>query len=77
VIVLLQQGKPLPEKYRFILFEDKRKVELGWKGKTRDVCATMLPFQSLEQIGEPRTETQLQEELFDRRSRQLRGWTHK
>jgi site-specific DNA-methyltransferase (adenine-specific)/adenine-specific DNA-methyltransferase len=21
---LIQQGKPLPEKYRFILFEDKR-----------------------------------------------------
>lgn len=45
---LIQQGKPLPEKYRFILFEDKREVELVWNGKTRDVCTTVLPFQSLE-----------------------------
>ena len=26
-------GKPLPEKYRFMLFEDKREVELVWNGK--------------------------------------------
>jgi hypothetical protein len=38
---LIQQGKPLPEKYRFILFEDKREVELVWNGKTRDVCTTV------------------------------------
>lgn len=31
---LIQQGKALPEKYRFILFEDKREVELVWNGKT-------------------------------------------
>jgi hypothetical protein len=24
----------LPEKYRFLLFEDKREVELVWNGKT-------------------------------------------
>jgi hypothetical protein len=45
---LIQQGKALPEKYRFILFEDKREVELVWNGKTRDVCTTVLPFQTLE-----------------------------
>jgi site-specific DNA-methyltransferase (adenine-specific)/adenine-specific DNA-methyltransferase len=28
LFALIQQGKPLPEKYRFILFEDKREVEL-------------------------------------------------
>jgi phosphoserine phosphatase len=39
LIELIQQGKALPEKYRFILFEDKREVELVWNGKTRDVCA--------------------------------------
>ena len=32
---LIQQGKALPEKYRFILFEDKREVELVWNGKNR------------------------------------------
>lgn len=37
LIELIQQGKALPEKYRLILFEDKREVELVWNGKTRDV----------------------------------------
>jgi hypothetical protein len=53
LISLIQQGKPIPEKYRFILFEDKREVELLWNGKTRDVCTTILPFQTLEHIDEP------------------------
>ena len=44
LIALIQQGKALPEKYRFILFEDKREVELVWNGKTRDVCTTILPW---------------------------------
>ena len=77
LIALIQQGKPLPEKYRFVLFEDKREVELVWNGKTRDVCTTILPFQTLEHIDEPRTETKSQEDLFDPRGRQLRGWTNK
>ena len=73
LITLIQQGKPLPEKYRFILFEDKREVELVWNGKTRDVCTTVLPFQTLEHIDEPRAETKTQEDLFDTRGRQLQG----
>ena len=77
LVTLIQQGKPLPEKYRFILFEDKREVELVWNGKTRDVCTTVLPFQTLEHIDEPRAETKTQEDLFDSRGRQLRGWTNK
>jgi DNA modification methylase len=77
LVTLIQQGKALPEKYRFILFEDKREVELVWNGKTRDVCTTVLPFQTLEHIDEPRTETKMQEDLFDSRGRQLRGWTNK
>ncbi|TAJ12641.1 site-specific DNA-methyltransferase, partial [Patescibacteria group bacterium] len=75
---LIQQGKPLPEKYRFILFEDKREVELVWNGKTRDVCTTVLPFQSLEHVDEPRQEApEIQSDLFDTRGRQLKGWTNK
>lgn len=77
LIGLIQQGKPLPEKYRFVLFEDKREVELVWNGKTRDVCTTVLPFQTLEHIDEPRKETKIQEDLFDGRGRQLKGWTNK
>ena len=74
---LISEGRPLPEKYRFILFEDKREVELVWNGKTREVCTTVLPFQSLEHIDEPRKETRVQEDLFDGRGRQTRGWTNK
>jgi site-specific DNA-methyltransferase (adenine-specific)/adenine-specific DNA-methyltransferase len=74
---LIQQGKALPEKYRFVLFEDKKEVELVWNGKTRDVCTTVLPFQSLEHIDEPRSETKTQSDLFDSRGRQMKGWSNK
>jgi hypothetical protein len=56
LIKLIEQGKPLPEKYRFLLFADKREVELVWNGKTREVCTAVLPFQTLEHIDEPRKE---------------------
>ncbi len=52
LIELIKQGKPLPEKYRFLLFADKREVELVWNGKTREVCTAILPFQTLEHIDE-------------------------
>jgi len=77
---LLEQGKPLPDQYRFLLFEDKREVELVWNGKTSDVCNVVLPFQTIEQVDEPRSEKvmKLQPDLFDRASgRQLAGWTNK
>jgi adenine-specific DNA-methyltransferase len=77
LVELIQQSKPLPEKYRFVLFEDKREVELVWNGKTRDVCTTVLPFQTLEHIDEPRKETKVMEDLFDSRGRQQKGWTNK
>src|SRR3990167_6372454 len=78
LIALIQAGKPLPEKYRFLLFEDKREVERVWNGKSRDVCATVLPFQTLEHIDEPRKEkTEWQDDFFDPRGRQIKGWTNK
>ena len=79
----LEEGKPLPDYYRFLLFEDKRQVELVWNGKTSDVCSVVLPFQVIEQVDEPRAEkasdTQMQMSLFDvdTRGRQLKGWTNK
>ncbi|MBI4754599.1 MAG: site-specific DNA-methyltransferase [Betaproteobacteria bacterium] len=78
LIALIQAGKPLPEQYRFLLFEDKREVELVWNGKSRDVCTTVLPFQTLEHIDEPRKEApEIQGSLFDPRGRQIKGWTNK
>jgi len=83
IIKHLEAGKPLPDKYRFLLFEDKREVELVWNGKTGEVCNVVLPFQTIEQVDEPRAEkpedTALQGDLFatDARGRQLKGWTNK
>lgn len=71
----------MPEKYRFLLFEDKREVELVWNGKTNEVCNIVLPFQVIEQVDEPRSEedVKVQGSLFDfdNRGRQLKGWTNK
>ncbi|MFN9663765.1 MAG: DNA methyltransferase [Akkermansiaceae bacterium] len=78
LIKLIEQGKPLPEKYRFMLFADKREVELVWNGKTREVCTAILPFQTLEHIDEPRKElADEQSQLFDTSGRQSKGWTNK
>lgn len=77
----IEADKPLPEKYRFLLFEDKREVELVWNGKTNEITNVVLPFQVIEQVDEPRNEkeTKLQRTLFDLdpRGRQLKGWTNK
>ena len=76
----LEEGKPLPERYRFLLFEDKREVELVWNGKTNEVCNMVLPFQVIEQVDEPRAEeaVRIQMDLFDRQSgRQIKGWNNK
>ena len=81
IIRFIEADKPLPEKYRFLLFEDKREVELVWNGKTNEVCNIVLPFQSIELVDEPRAEkpdeTNLQLGLFDERGRQRKGWTNK
>ena len=83
IIRYLEADKPLPDKYRFLLFEDKREVELVWNGKTSEVCNIVLPFQVIEQVDEPRAEkpadTALADERLrsDARGRQLKGWTNK
>ena len=86
IIRFLEADKPLPDKYRFLLFDDKREVELVWNGKTSEVCNLALPFQVIEQVDEPRSETVRKERekseqplLFsvDDRGRQLAGWTNK
>lgn len=81
IVRYLEEGKQLPDKYRFLLFEEKREVELVWNGKTNEVTSVVLPFQVIEQIDEPRAETdqKLQMALFDvdARGRQLKGWTNK
>ena len=79
VIKYLEAGKPLPEKYRFLLFNDDREVELVWNGKTNEVTNVVLPFQTIEQIDEPRSDVKFgnQNSLFDSSGRQITGWTNK
>ncbi|MDE0016350.1 MAG: site-specific DNA-methyltransferase [Candidatus Poribacteria bacterium] len=81
IIRFIEADKPLPDKYRFLLFEDKREVELVWNGKTNEVCNIVLPFQTIEQVDEPRaekpSEDNMQLGLFDLRGRQRKGWTNK
>ena len=82
-VKLIEAGKPLPDKYRFLLFGDDREVELVWNGKTAEVSNVVLPFQVIEQVDEPRSEDtrggHKQTTLFDidDRGRQLAGWTNK
>jgi adenine-specific DNA-methyltransferase len=79
IIKYLEAGKPLPEKYRFLLFEEAQEVELLWNGKTNEVTNVVLPFQVIEQIDEPRSNNKigLQSTLFDTSGRQITGWTNK
>ena len=81
IIRFIEADKPLPDKYRFLLFEDKREVELVWNSKTNEVCNIVLPFQTIEQVDEPRaekpSEADMQLAFLDTRGRQRKGWTNK
>jgi adenine-specific DNA-methyltransferase len=76
---LLEEGKTLPDKYRFMLFGDDRELELVWNGKTSEVTNVVLPFQTIEHIDEPRPESVRNQQLdiFDTSGRQLKGWANK
>ena len=76
----LARGEPLPDRFRFTLFREPRETELIWPGKTHDVTRAVLPFQSIEQIDEPRAETGAQvADLFSLGAggRQGGGWSNK
>src|SRR5215210_6486727 len=78
---LIDRGEPLPAKYRHVLFTEPHEAELIWPGKTHEVTSVVLPFQSIEQIDEPRAEAAAsQSDLFqmDRATgRQAGGWSNK
>lgn len=84
IIDLIQEGKELPDEYRFKLFDNTQKVELLWEGKTGEVSNVVLPFQTIEHVDEPRktgTISYKQADLFsfdvDQRGRQIQGWSNK
>src|SRR3989344_7187651 len=75
----IEAGKPLPDKFRFLLFEEKQEVEFVWNGKTNEITNAVLPFQVIEQVDEPRSEKtkEIQGLLFGEGGRQVSGWTNK
>jgi len=79
IIKYLESSKPLPEKYRFLLFDTDKEVELLWNGKTDEVENMVLPFQTIEHIDEPRSERKITDQgsLFDTSGRQIKGWSNK
>jgi len=85
IVRCLEAGEPLPQHYRFLLFAEKREVELVWNGKSAEVCDVVLPFQTIEQVDEPRKEKPGAQDTTaalpgmgrDARGRQLAGWTNK
>ena len=56
IVQLLKEGKPLPEEYRWLLFEGKQETELIYAGKAREVdvlAETMaVPLQKVKVFGE-------------------------
>jgi len=81
----IDRGEPLPAKYKLMLFADSPEVELVWQGKSSEITSVVLPFQSIEQIDEPRQEQTSYKQIggdmglfaADARGRQSSGWTNK
>ena len=73
ILKLIEADKPLPDKYRFMLFDDKREVELVWNGKTSEVTNIVLPFQVIEQVDEPRKSKPLMDANTRESGKSIRG----
>jgi len=80
IVEAIRQGRALPARYQASLFGDATEAEVIWPGKSNDIERVTLPFQSIEHIDEPRSETVAQPTLFSMDSltgRQVGGWTNK
>ncbi len=53
IIRYLETNKELPDRYRLLLFKDKREVERVWNEKSNATCNVVLPFQVIEQVMSP------------------------
>lgn len=77
---MIDAGQKLPARYKAMLFEQPHAAELIWPGKTTEVTNVVLPFQTIEQIDEPRAGTPNGMPLFRfdaATGRQAGGWTNK
>ncbi len=77
---LIRDGKPVPARYIPSISDSPLKTELIWPGKSNLMDTSVLPFQSIEHIDEPRKGTNQQYDLFsmsESTGRQSGGWTNK
>ena len=77
---LIRDGKPVPARYIPSIADNPLKTELIWPGKSTLMDTSVLPFQSIEHIDEPRKGTSQQFDLFsmsESTGRQSGGWTNK
>jgi adenine-specific DNA-methyltransferase len=77
---LIRDGKPVPARYIPSISDNPLKTELIWPGKSSYIDSSVLPFQSIEHIDEPRKEAVKQYDLFsmsEATGRQVGGWTNK
>lgn len=73
-------GAKVSPKYAASLIDSTREMELIWTGKSDVAEQVVLPFQSIEQIDEPRLDVSASQSLFDfdfASGRQTSGWTNK
>ena len=83
IVRFIEADQPLPDKYRSLLFEDQREVELVWNGKTNEVCDVSLPFRTIERVDGPRAEKPPDTKIngspidLDARGHRLEGWANK
>lgn len=73
-------GGRIPAKYSSSVLENAKELELVWAGKSDTLEQIVLPFQSIEQIDEPRQNVDKLQTLFDldmSSGRQSGGWTNK
>jgi DNA modification methylase len=77
--IILSGGK-IPKKFAPSVLEGSKELELTWTGKSDIVEQVVLPFQSIEQIDEPRQSESAALTLFDfdvTSGRQVGGWSNK
>lgn len=79
ITATLEAGKPLDDKYRYLIFQEARQIELIWNGKTTKRENISLPFQPIEHIDEPRDEEGMrsQKSLFDLTGDKIDDWSNK
>ena len=79
IIELIKAGEKLPKELIYKLFGDEEDVFLFWNGRKEEVTNIALPFHSIEHIDEPRKEAakSSDQDMFDMRGRQIKGWTNK